>query len=563
AIVENLSGRKLSVLAGILLAGQIACFLLGGLIGKCSLNCLLSVPDSSLSHNFSFLPPAPSPSNVMNILATKCIKDYRNRTADQAWFYPRGEGTCRSVSKFTEDVIQAEKITANEVVFAFQASTALRVELDYSRWMQNLIGILMIDVLHNEEHPMQEKVDITLEVRLGYRNKGDAPGDWKLLAESQEVRSLHCSINQAKDHYLYDCPILPLFELGSLHHDYYLLNVRIPVEKKNVKGQVVEVNAGLGSIEDLWLVVCTPTYGFPRSDVSHLIVESIEWCHVFPAGHQSEWGLHKSVGVTQDDVLPDRHRGMAWFWHRITLLSQPPALLERMLLALGCALSILNLPLEYLSLFINMPWMLLFSDVRQGIFYATLLSFWLIFAGEHLMDEVKRNSLKAYWGHLSAVFFGCFCLFVFDMCERGTQLQNPFHSIWETAPGSHFAVSFPCILQFAFIILAGISACIYFLFLAYMIYRVFINISAKQSALPSMSSLRRMHYQGIIYRFKFLMLFTLLTAALTVSEGRWKWDEDITVEYTSAFFTGVYGMWNIYVLALLAFYAPSHKKQPE
>jgi hypothetical protein len=69
------------------------------------------------------------------------------------------------------------------------------------------------------------------------------------------------------------------------------------------------------------------------------------------------------------------------------------------------------------------------------------------------------------------------------------------------------------------------------------------------------------------------MLFTLLCAAMTVisfiigqvSEGEWKWEDDVHIhlQYTSAFFTGVYGMWNIYVLSLLALYAPSHKRWPQ
>ncbi|KAL7306916.1 hypothetical protein TKK_0001075 [Trichogramma kaykai] len=65
---------------------------------------------------------------------------------------------------------------------------------------------------------------------------------------------------------------------------------------------------------------------------------------------------------------------------------------------------IVVLPLECLTLLFDMPYMLLLEDIRQGIFYATLFSFWLVFAGEHLMveDGDQKTSLKGYWRHLLA-----------------------------------------------------------------------------------------------------------------------------------------------------------------
>jgi hypothetical protein len=46
-------------------------------------------------------------------------------------------------------------------------------------------------------------------------------------------------------------------------------------------------------------------------------------------------------------------------------------------------------PIEWLTLFFDMPYMLLVSDICQGIFYAALLSFWLVFTGEHLMVSIN------------------------------------------------------------------------------------------------------------------------------------------------------------------------------
>lgn len=47
----------------------------------------------------------------------------------------------------------------------------------------------------------------------------------------------------------------------------------------------------------------------------------------------------------------------------------------------------------------------------------------------------------------------------------------------------------------AFIIVAGICACLYFLLLCFMVFQVFRNISGKRLSLPAMSKARRLHYE--------------------------------------------------------------------
>ena len=311
------------------------------------------------------------------------------------------------------------------------------------------MGILMLDIAYEEGFEHDPRVTLFMKARLGYRNKGDPDHAWKPIDDSFVHRNLDCTIDeeQKRDGYNYDCSMLNLFELGSLHHDYYLLNIRLPsVYQEN--GALIDINDTLGKLVDVRLVAIYQNGGFTKV-----------------------WVSLKTV------FFPIIIIEMIWFWRRISMLPRESTLLEKMLFALGCSLTFLNLPLEYFTLSFDMPWLTLFNDVKQGIFYATLMTFWMIFAGEHCINDSgagagEKNGLVAYWRKLAVVLFGCTCLFVFDMCERGVQLKNPFYSIWSTDIGTNLALGF--------IILAGVSAGLFFLFLCYMIYRVFMSISEKQ-----------------------------------------------------------------------------------
>lgn len=495
-VLENLSARKLSTLVSILLVIQLACFLIGG----------LQMP-----------PPAGSLTSSTRI----CLDEEGTMKDLNKFYHPN---TCKEL-KLNSEIMN--ELDPSKIVFVM--SLPLN-GYDFSRWQQNLIGVLSLELEHLSEDKFKPIVEITINAKLGYRNKWDDKNTWHYLAHSEETRVMDCQddipINNKKG-YSYHCSPVPLLELGSLHHDYYIFNIRLPVDHGK--------NSNLDNVKDMHVQAIHMNGGF-----------TIVWVSL------------------KTFFFPLLITIMFWFWRRVSILNRTPALLEYMLISLAGGLAFLNLPLEYLTLYFDMPYMLLLNDIRQGLFYALLLSFWLVFAGEHMLiqDNTAKNSIKQYWKHLSAIAIGCASLLIFDLCERGIQLVNPFYSIWVTPIGTNLALTF--------IILAGISASMYFIFLCYMIWRAFRNISIKRSTLPSMSSARRLHYEGIIYRFNFLMLATVICAAVTVisfilnqvAEGRYKWDDNLEVEISSAFFAGVFGMWNVYICALLMLYAPSHKQWP-
>ncbi|KRY85781.1 Protein wntless -like protein [Trichinella pseudospiralis] len=513
AVIENLSSRKLYILFTILGIVQVIFFLVGGLL-------------------------APSPSSHMEHLMRICVD--RSLGQDNRWFYVRPKDGCPEELSDLGTIENPYLLATGdprELVFVAQMPNPRNdIQLEFSRWFQWLLGLLVVQTEYsqNPQWKMGTNPELRLEVRMGYKTHDDPAHVWHELTSATVSRRLRCTIEDyhMQNGFNYQCEPIELFELGSCDYPFYLLNIRIPGGNESA-----HYNTEIGRLTEMSVMEIHQNGGFTKV-----------------------WLTMKTV------LFPIMLAGLVWYYRRVRGLPRPPVLLEKSIFCLGAAMLFIDFPIEWLSFWVRLPFMLVFSDLRQGLFYAVLLSFWLIFAGEHLIDQETKNDLSAYWKNLSSVFFGCACLLVFDACERGVHLTSPFYSIWSTSLGSNLA--------YLFIILAVISAIVYFIFLFCLVTRVWRTIKQRRASMNTMKRPRRLRFQAIIFRFKFLMFFTLLCAAMTViafaltqiGEGQLRWgdyDEYESIQYTSAVQTGVYGMWNIYTFCLLAMYAPSHKKYVE
>ncbi|XP_034438605.1 protein wntless homolog isoform X2 [Hippoglossus hippoglossus] len=440
---------------------------------------------------------APSPTSAIHYSATKCINRHRAR----GWLMPWGSNRCHQVKSFDEPL--AKTLDANDIVFAVHVPLP---NMEMSPWFQYVLAVLQFDIEFKMINQIEDDVIITIDAGIAYRDNGMS--EWTTQFHSVEQRPLRCMLGVPKTYEnegsFYQCDPIPFMELGTVAHKYFLINLRLPVNDT--------MNVGIGEIKDIHMVGIHQNGGFTKVWISIKTVFS-PWILV----------------------------ATAWYWYRISLMARPPVLLEKVIFALGVSMTFLNVPVEWLSLGFEWTWMLLFEDVQQGVFYATLFCFWVIFCGEHLMDQSQRNRLSAYWWQVGIVVFGSSVLLIFDLSERGVHLINPFYSVWASDIGTK--------VSFTFIVVAGLSVCLYFLSLCHMVHCVFRNIGGKVQQLPAMPEARRLCYKGIIFRFKFLML---------VSEGHWHWG-DYTLQVNSAFLTGIYGMWNLYVFTIIFLYAPSHK----
>lgn len=517
-ILESLSNRKLIGILSVLLIIQLVCFYIGARL-------------------------TPSPSSFEQFTSVHCYRKDRNQIAVPRDHRDRDIEVGRNCERISSGFkISDKEKRFDTTTFAVQLPLPRDgIDLAYSRWMQTLLVILIPEFQYEpllargslEDHQTNQapikydnKFALLIDVDLAVRNRGDK--DWSMYAQRRNLkRAINCYVHDLKQSHKLDCDLIQLFELQSLHYDYYLINFEIREDKS--ANQTIQYP---GTLSEITGVAIHHNGGFTQ------IWLTLKTCYFL---------------MTLSTLV--------WYCKRINQLNRKTILIERLLIGLGVALTQLNTPVELLTLFIEIPFMTFLNDLRQGIFYCVLLSFWIIFVGEHLLDGTRKNSkLSNYIKELLAICVASLALLIFDLSERGIQALDPFLSVWDSNPN---------LARFS-IMIALFASLAYICFLLYYIGLAYGTISGKQLSLPEMQITKRLKYQGMIYRFKFLLCATIVCALSTFAfyalsqRNDWTYDEDSfggqpAIEWTSAMLITVCAMWNLYVIVLMILYAPSYK----
>uniref|UniRef100_A0A6G1SP65 Protein wntless n=1 Tax=Aceria tosichella TaxID=561515 RepID=A0A6G1SP65_9ACAR len=523
-VLESLSNTKLGAIITILFGIQLVSFYIGAFL-------------------------TPSPSSFEQFTSVHCYRHDRNSMAIPRHHKKHDMDVGKNCNRSTDSENDISKTKYFETrTFAVQLPLPRDgMDLAYSRWMQTLLVLLIPEFQYDpllannmyssgansqggqHKHHLSndgtrliiDHFSLLIDIDLAVKNKEDK--EWTVYAQRRGLkRTLKFHPHDLRQSHNLDCEPIQLFELQSLHYDYYLINFELREDKSSGPGRLTEVTGVAihhnGGFTQIWLVL-------------------------------------KSVFFVLTSAT------LVWYCRRLMSLNRKTILIERILIGLGAALTQLNFPAELLSIHFEIPFMMFLNDLRQGIFYCVLLSFWIIFVGEHLLDGTRKNSqLACYTKELLAICVASLALLIFDLSERGIQAFDPFLTIWESEPN----------LASLSIMIASCACLAYLGFLLYYIYLAFNTISGKQCALPKMQITKRLKYQGMIYRFKFLLCATAICAISTLvfyglsHRNDWNYDDDSTynlptIEWTSAMLTTVCAMWNSYVIVLMIMYAPSYK----
>eukprot|EP00117_Sycon_ciliatum_P028413 scpid24281/ scgid22839/ Protein wntless homolog; Integral membrane protein GPR177 len=456
---------------------------------------------------------APDPmghqSNLMRFCDTAGMKS--NQLVDSQ--------TCahRELSNIAESV--QRKTEAHDLVMWTQFPHA-NSGLSMSKWFQFMAASMMVELDEDSEHQYHPQSKLTFEATLAYKHKLN-DSEWTVMAESLQEWDFTCK----REHNSWNCEQINFFELGSCHHATYLVNLRLPTYKGK--------NRRIGTLYDIWITEIHQNGGFTK------VLLGVR-----------TFFFHMTA------IL------FSFYLRRVYKSGSSVTLLQKAVGALGFSVLLLNAPVEFISLFKDVPGLLLWSDIRQGAFYAFLVLFLIVFMGEHSADK-GETTWKSYKYPIFFTAITSGCLLVFDLSERGRQLWDPFHSVWSNDNSRWWGMFF--------ISSALFMLCLDVLYLFYLTFTAIKSLRAKIFSLHSMTESRRMQYKFTLRRVVGVCSATLLVAVLSItlfaimhfSEVSMKWDEVKTANMNSGAYLSIYALANLYALNLLLLYSPADKESDD
>jgi hypothetical protein len=316
---------------------------------------------------------------------------------------------------------------------------------------------------------------VLMEVVLGYRDNHRGP--WQRMAQGNITRTLRCHMTEWR--YL-ECEHMQLFELGSVYHPQYLVNVAFPYLPLSSLPQY----RGLAPLNKLALYVVHQTMAF--TDL---------------------WFTLKCV------LFPVSLVTLCWLLWRLAGNSSMLNLTHKSLVFMCASLTAYNAPIEMLTLYLNIPWMLVIDDFRQGLLISSLFFFWIVFVGEHTAGDresgLRGGTLGSYWKQLVTISTSSIFMFVYEFCERGIQTVFPFYSLWSTSFGETVA--------YLFVGVATLSGVVYLVMFVVMVARAYRHLRDRQTNISHLSPQAQKTAQAVFSQWKCFLLLTATVAVTSIS----------------------------------------------
>ncbi|ROT65446.1 wntless protein [Penaeus vannamei] len=290
-----------------------------------------------------------------------CQDQQQNRATGSSgtWFWPDPHNSkCRTVRSSQTRKTKGHTngyASQSHIVFAFETPPGKE---GYSRWQSSLIALLRLR-LTNDSQPDSGAV-INHEARLGYITSSEKAKEIDYIASNEQERRLLCHSTHQFQQETYDCSPVVIAVLYSLHHDHYIINIRL-FHSSGKNGQGRLHFDGLGGIEDMYMTFITQTAEYTKVRMSLQTM-------FFPV--VAAMLLRFSTLVRQ-------------YWG-------PMNFLQWALAVLAGILTILNCPLECLNLIADFEWLIMIDDFRYCLFRIAFLNFFHTLTDLHHKNNEQR-----------------------------------------------------------------------------------------------------------------------------------------------------------------------------